>query len=453
MSASTQQVDIGASQDARAGIDWRAFLIRRKGKPLGVLTNVITALAHADEWHGLLSFNEFTGEVITLRKTPWGKDVGSIWTDIDDSRTAAWLQRQEEILASTRTVAKAVQVVARDRSFHPLREKIEKLKWDGVLRLDTWPIVYLGAHDTPYVRAVGARWMISLPARLFAPGCKADHVLMLEGGQGKKKSTALSLLVGDEYFTDRLSDLGSKDCMLEMAGRWLIELGEIQNYLHGRALERFKAFITSRTDYFREPYARRPVAHKRHCVLAATTNSTKPFIDPTGTRRIWPIRCGVIRLDLLKDDADQLLSEAYVRFRSGDQWYLETDELEALATEEQDERYEPGVWDDVIIDWLENPIQRRTLEWIEDSNGQRKPVEVPVEPWYGSESGRVTTTDILVHAVGKDKDRLTPADAKLVVRCLEHMKWRDKQDRSRGPYRGKVFYYSPERWMKEFGQA
>ena len=190
--------------------------------------------------------------------------------------------------------------------------------WDGKPRLEEWLIVYLGAKDTFYTRAVGKRWLMSLIARLYKPGCKADHVLILEGPQGKLKSTVFAIIVGDEYFTDGLSDLGSKDSMLEMAGMWLIELGEIENYLHDtRSYNRFKNFITRKIDFFREPYARRPVADLRHCVLAATTNSTKTLADPTGARRIWPVECGKIDLDALRKHADQLLAEAKVCFDNG----------------------------------------------------------------------------------------------------------------------------------------
>jgi predicted P-loop ATPase len=303
--------------------------------------------------------------------------------------------------------------------------------------LDTWLIYYLGAKDSDYVRAVGKRWLISLIARLYEPGCKADHVLMLEGPQGKRKSTALSLLVSDDYFTDHVSDLGSKDCMLEMAGKWLIELSEIENYLHDvRSRNRFKAFITSQIDYFREPYQRRPVAHLRHCILAATTNSTKTLTDPTGTRRIWPVECGEIKIDELKRIVDPLLAEARDCYRNGDKWYLETEELEALAAAEQEERYEPGHWDDAIMEWLENPRQRRETG-------------CPVEPWDGTEKGKATIQDILIHGIGKTLDRIEQRDRNSVARCLEHEKWKVHQVRSRSEQRGKRFYYSPQRFEEK----
>ena len=416
-------------------VDWHDLLILgKKGRPLAVLANAIIALTHTPEWRKLLAYNEFTFETTTRRETPWGKPAGSPWTDIDDTRTAVWLQHSE-ILCNTKVVAEAVHAVARDNPFNPLRDQIKALKWDNTPRLDTWLIVYLGAADAPYVRAVGARWMISLMARLWRPGCKADHVLMLEGPQGQKKSSALALLVGQQYFADRVSDVGSKDAMMEMAGKWVIEMSELPN-LRGAVLDRFKAFLSSQVDRFRNPYGRYVSEHPRQCVLAASTNSTEPFIDPTGTRRIWPVSCGTIDLESLAADREQLLAEANYRFQQGEPWWLETADLEKLATEEQDGRYEPGVFDDFILAWIQNPIQSFSVDGLN---------HVLIEPWDGSELGKVTTNDILLHAVGKDKNKLTQADYKQVARCLERIKWKCKQDRSGGPFRGKRYYYSPER--------
>src|SRR6185369_14361928 len=113
-----------------------------------------------------------------------------------------------------------------DRKFHPVREYLDGLAWDGTKRLDRWLAAYLGAADTPYTQAVGERWMISAVARIYRPGCQADSVLILEGQQGIKKSSALAEL-GSPWFSDRLSEFGSKDAAMEMAGIWIIELAEL----------------------------------------------------------------------------------------------------------------------------------------------------------------------------------------------------------------------------------
>ena len=333
------------------------------------------------------------------------------------------------------TVAEAVQTVARENSFHPVRNYLKSLVWDKVSRIDTWLIDYLGCADSQFIRAVGSRWLLSAVARIFRPGCQADHVLLLEGPQGIRKSSALRALVGDEWFADHIADLGSKDSRLDLLGKWVIEMSELVS-MRRAEIEKVKAFLTARTDHFRPPYGRRAVDVPRQNVFAASTNEEQPFVDSSGNRRFWPVRCGQIDVDGIRRNRDQLWAEAYHRCKQGEVWWLDTAELNLLAQQEQDERYEPGVWDDIILKWADDPRKQEDL-----SNG----ITIPVDPWDGSEPGKVTICDILIHAIGKDKERLTQADYKAVARCLAHKGWRAKQDWARGPNRGKRYYMRPER--------
>ena len=207
---------------------------------------------------------------MAVRAMPWVQDVsGQCWTDQEDRLTADWLQRNG-ILVDVSTAAQAAQTVAKDRSFHPVRNYLETVAWDGVQRLDRWLATYLGAEDTNYTRAVGARWLISAVARIYRPGVKADCCLILEGPQGIKKSTALKTLAG-AYFTDELADLGSKDSALQTRGVWIIELSELDT-LSRSEVGRIKAFMSRTTDRFRPPYGKRLIESPRQCVFAGTVN-------------------------------------------------------------------------------------------------------------------------------------------------------------------------------------
>jgi hypothetical protein len=171
--------------------DWRMRLICRQTRngepqPFPVLANAIIAFRHAPEWEGVLGFNEFSLQVVTLQPTPWGKPVGSSWTDVDDSLTTEWLQREGGILVTSNMVAEAVQTVAREHSFHPVRQYLANLVWDDVPRIGNWLVIYLGCADSEFGRAVGSRWLISAVARIFLPGCQVDYVLLLEGPQGSR---------------------------------------------------------------------------------------------------------------------------------------------------------------------------------------------------------------------------------------------------------------------------
>jgi predicted P-loop ATPase len=341
-----------------AGSAWRMDLLRSKppmntteGRILPVLANAIAAFRHAPEWGGVLAFNEFAYGMVALKPAPWGVVPKGEWTDHEDRLAAEWLQRQG-ILVSVDVAGQAVQTVARDHPFHPVKAYLGRLQWDGVERLDQWLSTYLGADDAAYSRAVGSRWLISAVARVFQPGAKADCCLILEGPQGIRKSTALRTIAG-EYFTDELADLGSKDAAMQTRGVWIIELSELDSLGHAE-VARIKAFMSRTTDRFRPPYGMRLVESPRQCVFAGTVNHGTYLRDETGGRRFWPVVCGQIDVEGLAAVRDQLWAEAKVRFESGFVWWLDTPDLVKLASDQQDARYEGDPWEEVIGPWLES---------------------------------------------------------------------------------------------------
>jgi predicted P-loop ATPase len=352
-----------------AGSAWKKDLLRSKpapnateGRILPVLANAIAAFRHAPEWSGVLAFNEFGFGTVVLKPAPWGVVPKGEWTDHEDRLAAEWLQRQG-ILVSVEVAGQAVQTAARDHPFHAVRAYLQKLRWDGVERLDRWLSTYLGAEDTQYSRAVGSRWLISAVARIFHPGAKADCCLILEGPQGICKSTALRTIAG-EYFTDELADLGSKDAAMQTRGVWIIELSELDNLGHAE-VARIKAFMSRTTDRFRPPYGMRLVESPRQCVFAGTVNHCTYLRDETGGRRFWPVVCGRIDVDALARDRDQLWAEAKVRFDSGSVWWLDTPDLVQLASDQQEARYEGDPWEEVIGPWLESRESTAISEILE----------------------------------------------------------------------------------------
>jgi predicted P-loop ATPase len=392
--------------------DGVALVCTQEGTPKGVLANAIAMLRYSPEWLGVLGFNQFSLYAVTRKPAPWPQSkAGDNWTDSDDCRAAEWLQ-QHSVIVSSRVTAEAVQVIAEENRFHPVREYLSSLKWDGKPRLATWLLDYLGAPDIPFTRAVGTRWLVSAVARIFQPGCQVDHVLLLEGPQGIRKSTGLRVLAGDEWFADHISDLGSKDSRMDLHGKWILEMAELDKVRRGE-LEKVKAFLTARTDHFRVPYGRRTEDVPRSCVFAGSLNDQTPLTDETGNRRFWPVRCGTIDIDALSRDRDQLWAEACQEFQAGAVWWLDSEELVAAAAVEQEQRYENGVWDDAILAWCDDPKQR--------SERDRENL-IPIEP-FDSTRDQVTVTDILVHGIGKPLDRCTQADRNQIARCLVHDGW------------------------------
>ena len=340
--------------------DWTDQLILDKdGKIIANLANLILILREAPKWKGVLAYDEFNARVVIKGRPPWGEEASNTpWTDHHEFLARVWFQR-EDISPSAGDVGRAVQAAARHNPFHPVRDYFEALVWDGVPRLESWLQRYFHVEDSEYVRAIGPRYLISAVARIYKPGCKVDHMLVLEGPQGKQKSEALrTLAINDDWFTDRLSHLASKDAALETAGVLLVEIAEM-DALTKATSSAIKSFLTRRRDRFRPPYGKHPINLPRQCVFAATINPPVGgyLKDPTGSRRFWPVACrGMIDRDGLEKVRDQLWAEAVHQYKAGAPWWLETPELEALATAEQAARFVVDAWEEPIREWLGDRI-------------------------------------------------------------------------------------------------
>lgn len=343
--------DEGRKFAERALQPWRlALLVTEKGVPKTCLANALTALRLHPEWSGILRFDAFQQRTMLAGKLPWCERTEERpWSNADDGLTADWLQRQGIMLGS-KAVAEAVELVARDRQFHPVLDYLATLKWDGIARLDEWSIKYLGAEDTLFIRAVSCRWMISAIARVMQPGCKADCALILEGSQGIGKSQALRVLF-QPWFADEIGDLGSKDAAIQIAGVWCMELAELVG-MRRSDIDRVKAFMSRSFDRFRPPWGTRADDHQRQTVFAGTVNDGEYLRDETGGRRFWPLRCRKIDLDGLREARDQLFAEARDRYETGEVWWLNDNTLNTIAAAEQEQRRIADPWQEDIARYL-----------------------------------------------------------------------------------------------------
>jgi predicted P-loop ATPase len=396
---------------------WRTrLLVGKQGGVLALVANALTALRYAPEWQGVLHYNESSLATVANTTPPFehAPEVPFIWRDDHDVLTAAWLQN-EGIFVNKEIAGQAVQTVAREHPFHPIRDYLDSLKWDGINRLDDWLAFYLGAEPSGYMRAVGAKFLIGGAARIHKPGVKNDTCLILEGPQGTLKSTALRTLAGSDFFSDDIADLGSKDSVLQTRGVWIIELSELDAMTRGEA-SRVKAFMSRQVDRIRPPYGRRVIEAPRECIFAGTVNKDNYLKDETGGRRFWPVKCGAIKIPELGRDRDQLWAEACERLRLGETWWLDSEALVGAAAEEAQARYDADPWDGLISEWVEDPKQRF------DESGH------PVAE-LGSSRESVTVMDILIHCIGKRLDTWTQADQTRVARSLTSLKWERKQKR------------------------
>jgi putative DNA primase/helicase len=309
--------------------------------------------------------------------------------DDDDTAAIGWLNAAGLDVRAPGTVSDCVSVVAKDYPYHPVREYLKGLKWDGTPRLKIWLAEYLGAEADPvYLAAVGRKFLISAVARVVIPGCQVDHALVLEGPQDLGKSrTARALAVRPEWFTDDMPDIHSKDAALQLCGRWIVELAELAA-LRRSELEGMKAFITRPVDVFRPPYGRRTTGVARQSVFIGTTNEAYYLRDPTGNRRFWPVLCSQIDLDALERDRGQLWAEALHALDVGEAWHLTREET-VLANAEQSQRVLVSELESTVIEYL----CMRHADGAQEISTRQVMIEAlhfePDKPDYVERAGRI----------------------------------------------------------------
>lgn len=339
---------------------WKSMLETRNdpktGEPRLVpnIKNVTLLLTHDASFKGCLAFNELKRSVELIKKMPHMVGFAPAKKDALDSyirdSVIVALSHINKLNIGKELAADAIEFAARQRRFNPFRDYLDALKWDGTPRLDSWLSTYLGVLATPYSKAVGRWWLVSLIARTYKPGCQADHLLVLEGPQGRGKSSALRILFGDDYFTDEMPDLGTKDALQHIAGMVGVELGEL-DALSRHEVTRVKAFLTVRSDRYRPAFERYVINAPRTCVFAGTTNSDGYLKDDTGNRRFWPVRVGRIDLAALAAERDMLLAEARLAFEGGSRWHPTT-ELASAIHGEQEARFQRDEWEPRVEAWV-----------------------------------------------------------------------------------------------------
>ncbi len=324
-------------------------------------------------------------------------------TDTDVTLLQEYLQTLGLPRIGVAMIHQAVDRRAVELAYHPLRDYLTGLAWDGEKRIDEWLSRYLGADPSPYVDAIGEMFLVAMVARVLKPGCKVDYMLVLEGEQGEGKSQACAILAGD-YFSDSLPDLfHAKDASQHLRGRWLIEAGELKAF-KGTDKETLKAFLTRTEERYRPPHGRKEVFEPRQCVFIGTTNPSEGYLeDETGNRRFWPVRTGAIDLDALAAERDQLLAEAVESFNAGMQW------------------------------WPDREFERL---YIKPQQEARRSIDAWAEPISAFLAGKTTVTLGVVarEAVQIDTQKVQPRDSKRIAAILTGLDWRQSETRRNGSF-------------------
>jgi len=397
---------------------WRTRLLRTdQGGVRDLRENVFEFLVNHPKLAGLVGYDEFAHVVKKLRRPPWDSPAGE-WTTNDDYLLGHWLAQHEGfVIRSEATLVAGVAMAAFHARFNPLHDYLNGLPaWDGVPRLVHWMHECLGAEDSTYTSLVGTWFLMGMVMRALQPGCQMDYMVVLEGLQGKRKSTALRTLVGrDEWFADTPIQIGSKDALLSLAGKWLYEVGELDSFNRAEVTA-VKQYVSSRADRVREPFARRTVDRPRSGVFGGTTNQSEYFKDPTGARRFWPVACdGEIDLDKLAQWRDQLYAEARARLQSDDfdtrRYYPTFEETEKYLRPQQELREIVDPWFERISTWVncranygEAGLEVRDVESFSGFDLLTRALNVPADRIDGNRS-MATRVGNIMHRLGWKKKR------------------------------------------------
>jgi len=351
-------IDFSALRD-----DWiRRCIKSDSGKPLANVANVLLALRLDCGLRDVFAYDEMARQVILTHQigSPLAPFEPRAVTDEDVVFVAEYLQQAGLKNVGSGVVREGIGARARESSFHPVRQYLDSLQWDGQKRVNVWLTTRLGAELSAYSSGVGKMFLIAMVARIYEPGCKADYMLVLEGHQGTLKSTACAVL-GGPWFSDALPDVtGGKDVSQHLRGKWLIEVGEM-HAMNRAETTLLKSFITRQVEKYRPSYGHFEVEEPRQCLFIGTTNREAYLKDESGGRRFWPVKTGIIDIDGLEEDRDQLLAEAVRLYHSGEPWWPDRNFEQEHVKPEQEARFEADAWQELIVAYL--ATQQKVTVW------------------------------------------------------------------------------------------
>lgn len=398
------------------------------GRIKSTIDNVVIILSCDDTLKGRFGFNEFEQREVAASALPWDRNVPRYprpLADRDDAELRLYLEKCYGVTGKGQ-ITDGLTVVVHANSFHPVRDYLDVLEWDGVERLDSLFIDLFGADDTSYVRAVTRKAFCAAVARIYTPGCKFDYVTVIIGEQGIGKSTALARM-GRGWFSDSMATLEGKEALEQIQGSWIIELGELASMKKAQ-VEATKHFISKTEDRYRVAYGKRLEHFPRRCVFFGTTNEEDFLRDVTGNRRFWVVNCkgrsGTANFNEYLTDSTvaKLWAEAKERLTQGEALYLAEVGLEEEARDIQDQHLEKDERSGLIREYLDRTLP---VNWPEMDVPQRR-------MWLadGGNVGSVTRDTVCLlevwsECLGKDPNSITRRDSFEIGRILKGFRdWR-----------------------------
>lgn len=462
---------IERAKPAAKATEWMSKLdYNEDGGIRPTLPNVRLMVANDIRSKGVLAYNEFSEGIVrmgtpgTLRKKREGpqgtkqltgpiwdrKDLvnGDLWRDVHDHAVRDLIETPGRmggygVKVSDRDLTAAISMAAADNLFHPVRSYLDRLEWDGKDRIETLFIRYFGAPDSPYTRGVARNMMVAGVTRIYEPGHKFDYAVILEGMQGKRKTTFIETLAKN-WFSELASEFDNINKMIEsMQNAWIMEIGELSGFSK-HDVQQIKAFISRRADRARLAWARRPQDYNRQCIFIGSTNDSKYLRDETGGRRFWPIECMLpgdqsIDTDSLKDEVDMLWAEAraiYQQMRKDQpKGWLPLYLADTAASEEAERLQESR-----RIETVEDVMAGQITSWLD--------TPIAADDGFSTDETVLRNTTCLkqlwVEGLGNDPRAFNAQSAQAVGRALRLVKgWENRSSRQRiiGKYGKQRAYY------------
>jgi len=392
--------------------DWQSQLElnNKTGECEPSVNNALLILLNDPVLKGAFGYDLFAEMPKLRRDVPWRArgsvdnrpGRGTLWTDQDEAGIRWYLQLKWRF-KSEKDLQSALELALRANAFHPVREYLNGLEWDGTPRLERVFVDYLGAEDNHFTREVTRKWFCAAVKRVMVPGCKFDAAIVLVGPQNLGKSSFANIL-SKGWFNDSDIKMDNKEGYASLHGNWIIELAELASTRRSD-VETVKTFLSKQEDTYRPAYARRVATFPRQCVFFGTTNEAEFLKDRTGNRRFWPIT--VTRKadqDALRSVVDQIWAEAVVCYKRGENLWLDTDELEAELEEVQASRMVQDELEGLLTEYLDKPLPENWEELSPESRRDYIQGDLPVdESTCTLRRDTVSITEIRVEMLGEDR--------------------------------------------------
>lgn len=423
--------------------EWMAELeADRRGVYLGTASNINAILRNDALIGGAFALNEFDGKRYVLRSVPW-REVRrpEPFEDVDFAGLHNYIECLYGICNNGK-VDEALALVSLENAYHPIRDFLDGLEWDGKPRVNSLLVEYFGAEDGDYVRKITRMTLTAAITRAFNPGCKYDYMLVLVGTQGEAKSQFLKRLALG-WFSDSFTTVHGKDAFEQLQGVWIMEVAELSGFRKAEA-EAVKHFLSKQADHYRAAYGRTIKEYPRQCIFIGTTNRDEFLKDSTGNRRFLPVktrrnfRTKSTFDDLTKAEVKQIWAEAMELYRAGEPIYLSGKE-EKLANEQQSAHFEYDERLGLVEAYLNTPLPKN---WAKLGIGERLLYFEAGDKEKGEERDYVCIAEIWVECFGRDRREMSRYNTRELNELMRSLPgWEAKNSTRNFPIYGKQKYF------------